>query len=542
MPPQNAGPSPGQDHRGHAGSSAASRSDWTSSRRSEIRSALRFSGRFRTTSRTAPSSRVNSSSLTARRSISGLRVAYSCRIVHTHASHGLPNASPSRCSAPPASPGPSSCACSWPIPRSSRRSWAPEATPARRWVRCSRTWPPSPTGRSSRWTRWTPRAGGGRLRRAPARGSAAVVPGLVEAGVPVVDVGADFRLAAEAYPAWYGFEHSAPEWLGKAVYGLTERARDAVGGAVARGEPGVLPDAGGARPGTAVRGGPARSPGPGHGGRQVGHLRRRQGADRASHFAALDGSVRAYKVGRHQHTPEMEAVLGRRGLGHVRPAPRPGGPGGGHHVLRATRGGATAGDAARRPWPPRTRASRSCASWPRGRRPTRKRLTGTNVCELSADADAHAGTAIVIGAVDNLGKGAAGQAIQNLNLMLGLTRPPGSRRWGCTRERHRAAGVRRRRRRRRAEGERHGPTSGCWSPSRPASAAGAVHAQRPSGGAGGHRPPAPRAGDAPGRRGEQRSGQRRHRRRGIEDAAALTRPSAGALRPTPARSSRARRA
>jgi N-acetyl-gamma-glutamyl-phosphate reductase len=55
-----------------------------------------------------------------------------------------------------------------------------------------------------------------------------------------------------------------------------------------------------------------------------------------------------------------------------------------------------------------------------GQTPDPKRLTGTNGCELSADADPRSGTAVVIGAVDNLGKGAAGQAIQNLNLMLGL--------------------------------------------------------------------------------------------------------------------------
>src|SRR5205807_400938 len=57
---------------------------------------------------------------------------------------------------------------------------------------------------------------------------------------------------------------------------------------------------------------------------------------------------------------------------------------------------------------------------PPGEVPDPKRLTGTNVCELGVGIDTHAGTAIVLGAIDNLGKGAAGQAVQNLNVMLGF--------------------------------------------------------------------------------------------------------------------------
>jgi N-acetyl-gamma-glutamyl-phosphate reductase len=60
---------------------------------------------------------------------------------------------------------------------------------------------------------------------------------------------------------------------------------------------------------------------------------------------------------------------------------------------------------------------------PEGTTPDPKRLTGSNVCELSVDVDSHGdgpGTAVAIGAIDNLGKGAAGQALQNLNVMLGL--------------------------------------------------------------------------------------------------------------------------
>ena len=93
-----------------------------------------------------------------------------------------------------------------------------------------------------------------------------------------------------------------------------------------------------------------------------------------------------------------------------------------------------------------------------------KRTRGTNVVELQAVADPRTGTAIVIGAVDNLVKGAAGQAIQNMNLVLGLDeddRPADA--WRCTRERHVPPRLPGRRRLRRAQAERRGPTSRCSS-------------------------------------------------------------------------------
>jgi len=261
----------------------------------------------------------------------------------------------------------------------------------------------------------------------PAGESATVVPGLVEAGARVVDLGADFRLPADAYPGWYGFEHGAPEWLGKAVYGLTERAREAVAGAAIVANPGCYPtpvglglaplfetgllDAGT----TVVVDGKSGISGAG------------KAPTASSHFAALDGSVRAYKVGRHQHTPEMELAIRSAGASPaVTFIP---------HLVPTVRGVVTtcyarlaegATEAALRDvlcdvydGEPFVRVL------PEGATPDPKRLTGSNGCELSAHVDEHAGTAIVIGAVDNLGKGAAGQAIQNLNLMLGLPETAG---------------------------------------------------------------------------------------------------------------------
>jgi N-acetyl-gamma-glutamyl-phosphate reductase len=257
----------------------------------------------------------------------------------------------------------------------------------------------------------------------PAGQSAVVIPGLVEAGVPVVDVGADFRLGAEAYPVWYGFEHPAPEWLAKAVYGLTELHRDEVRGAALVANPGCYPTPVGLGLAPLFGAGLLDGDGPVIVDGKSGITGAGKEPTAQSHFAALDGSVRAYRVGTHQHTPEMEAAIGGATVTFV------------PHLVPAVRGvvttcyartavGATA-EALRAALADTYGGEPFVRVLPAGETPDPRRLAGSNVCELSADVDAHAGTAIVIGAIDNLGKGAAGQAIQNLNLMLGLEETAG---------------------------------------------------------------------------------------------------------------------
>lgn len=256
----------------------------------------------------------------------------------------------------------------------------------------------------------------------PAGESTLVVPDLVEAGVRVVDVGPDFRLQPHEYPAWYGFEHAAPAWPDKAVYGLTEIFRKEVVDAAIVANPGCYPtpvllglhplfDAGLVRGDVVVDGksgisGAGKKPTP------------------QSHFASLDGSVRAYKVGRHQHTPEMERFLGRTGASpKVTFVP---------HLVPTVRGIVTTCFVATDADAPELRdvLRDAYAGEPfvrvleAGETPDPKRLTGSNACELAVEVDAHGerdgGVAVVIGAIDNLGKGAAGQALQNLNVMFGL--------------------------------------------------------------------------------------------------------------------------
>jgi N-acetyl-gamma-glutamyl-phosphate reductase len=252
--------------------------------------------------------------------------------------------------------------------------------------------------------------------------SAAAAPVLLEAGARVIDLGGDFRLPASAYPEWYGFEHPAPAWLGKAVYGLPERFRDRIAPAHLVANPGCFPtpvvlglapllDAGLIGPGPILVDGKTGISGAG-----------RSGGDAASHVATEE-SVRPYRFPRHQHTPEMERALeaatgvsvGIAFVPHLVPAVRgvlvtcstSAAPGATTEALTEALAAAYDGEPFVRVLPPGAMADT-------------KRVRGSNVVELQGVVDPRTGTAVVIGALDNLVKGAAGQAVQNLNVMLGL--------------------------------------------------------------------------------------------------------------------------
>lgn len=251
--------------------------------------------------------------------------------------------------------------------------------------------------------------------------SAALAPRLLEAGTRVVDLAGDFRLPADAYPEWYGFEHPSTAWLEKAVYGLPERFRDRIREAHLVANPGCFPTPvvlglaalleRGLIAGPVAVDGKTGLSGAG-----------RSGGEPASHVATED-SIRPYRLPVHQHTPEMEHALALATGADVRVSFAP-------HLVPAVRGvlttcyaPATAGSTtdalvsalaeayAREPFvgvlPPAAMADT-------------KRVRGSNVVELQAAVDTRSGTAVVVGAVDNLVKGAAGQAIQNLNLMAGF--------------------------------------------------------------------------------------------------------------------------
>jgi N-acetyl-gamma-glutamyl-phosphate reductase len=257
--------------------------------------------------------------------------------------------------------------------------------------------------------------------------SAGLAPDLLEAGLRMIDLGGDFRLRPEDYPGWYRFDHPAPGWLDKATYGLTELFEEEVRGAQLVANPGCYPTPAilGLAPLLAQG---LVDPGPLHVDGKSGLSGAGRRPEESSLFTSVEDSVRPYRVPGHQHTPEIERGLelatGDRArvlfVPHLVPTVRgvvvtcyaPLAEGVSTQHLIDALSAAYAGRPFVRVLPP-------------GGMVDSKRLRGTNVVELQALADRRTGTAVVVGAVDNLGKGAAGQAVQNLNVALGLEETTG---------------------------------------------------------------------------------------------------------------------
>jgi N-acetyl-gamma-glutamyl-phosphate reductase len=257
--------------------------------------------------------------------------------------------------------------------------------------------------------------------------SAKLAPAVLEAGVRCIDLAGDFRLPADAYPEWYGFDHPSPAWLAKAAYGLPELFAAEIAGAALVANPGCFPTpvilglapliaAGLVEPERILVDGKTGVSGAGK-------------ASDATAYAATEESVRPYRAPRHQHTPEMERYLeletGRATTISFVP-----------HLVPAVRGVvctcyAHLSDTSITTETLTERLSAAYADapfvrvLPGGEMVDSKRARGANLVELQAIADPRTGSAIVVGALDNLVKGAAGQAIQNYNLMSGLPETTG---------------------------------------------------------------------------------------------------------------------
>jgi N-acetyl-gamma-glutamyl-phosphate reductase len=242
-----------------------------------------------------------------------------------------------------------------------------------------------------------------------------LVAALHGAGAVVVDLGADLRFAdAATWATWYGTEHPHPELLGRAVYGLVERHRESLRAATLVAVPGCYPTAATLALGPLLDAGVAT--------RHhvlVDALSGASGAgstlDDALHFSVLADDVTAYGLLGHRHTAEMQQELGCEVLftPHLVPTDR--------GLLatcyaRATEGASTE-DALRalhvayddEPFVVVTEEP-----------PRPKSVRGTNVAHVTARVDPRTGWAVALCAIDNLGKGAAGQALQCANVALGI--------------------------------------------------------------------------------------------------------------------------
>lgn len=262
----------------------------------------------------------------------------------------------------------------------------------------------------------------------PERVGAPILAELAAAGTRVIDVSADFRLKDPAvYRQTYGAEHPAPALLKEAVYGLSEFHRRELREARMVANPGCYPT--GALigilplirrdlvdPSSIVVDAKSGTTGA-----------RRQAAVEQL-FAEVNENFRAYKVGNHRHTPEMEQEIGFALGREVAVMFVP-------HLLPVTRGiltlvfmrprnGTTEQDV-RAAFEASFAKSRFVRILGPGELPELKNVRATNFCELAFVLDRRSQTLCVLTAIDNLGKGAAGQAIQNLNIMLGFDEAAG---------------------------------------------------------------------------------------------------------------------
>jgi N-acetyl-gamma-glutamyl-phosphate reductase len=259
----------------------------------------------------------------------------------------------------------------------------------------------------------------------PHEASLELVPALVERGLRVIDLSGAFRLQAQAYPRWYGFEHHAAGALAQAVYGLPELDAEAIRAARLVANPGCYATSSILALAPLVEAGALDLAA----GIVCDSKSGASGAGRApsaaTQFAEVNENLRAYKLFTHRHVPEILQALG---LEESRFTFTP-------HLLPITRGILSTVYA---------RLARPAALaqlvelfqgfyarsplvrvYPAGELPEIQSVAHTNFADLGLALGPDGQRLIVVSALDNLGKGAAGQAVQNMNLMFGLDEEAG---------------------------------------------------------------------------------------------------------------------
>jgi len=253
----------------------------------------------------------------------------------------------------------------------------------------------------------------------PHGASAELAVRLAGGGTTVVDIGSDLRLrAASAYPEWYGFDHPAPHALADAVYGLTEFVRERLPGTRLVANPGCYPTA------TLLALAPFARAGVLTGEVIVDAKSGVSGAGRGAGsdflYTELEGGTKAYGVPRHRHAPEIAQGLADAGAVDVAVTFVP-------HLVPQVRGLLSTCyvslvddlDDAKLAGILREAYTGEPFVHPVPSPPSTKLAWGSNHAFVFVARTAPR-RAVVIAAIDNLGKGAAGQAIQNMNVALGL--------------------------------------------------------------------------------------------------------------------------
>lgn len=256
----------------------------------------------------------------------------------------------------------------------------------------------------------------------PAGVSSQWVPQLAERGLICIDLSGDFRLTDPGeYRSWYGREPAEPRYLEQAVYGLSEWNREAIREASVVANPGCYPTAALTGllpllaenvidPGTVV----------------IDAKSGVSGAGRSAKvpllFAEVNENVRPYKVDGHQHIPEIELGCRRFAGVDLRVSFTP-------HLIPMSRGicctvyAALTGGVTTDDIQALYREHYDEAPFVRlrgpGQWPQTKDVTGSNFCDIGFHVDERTGRVVVLSVIDNLMKGASGQALQNLNIRMG---------------------------------------------------------------------------------------------------------------------------
>ena len=254
----------------------------------------------------------------------------------------------------------------------------------------------------------------------PHHASMEIAPDLLKKGKRVIDLSADFRLKnANIYEAWYGKHHIAEGLLKKAVYGLPELYRGKIKNAALIANPGCYPT--GAILGLApiLKAGiidtntiiiDSKSGVSGAG----------KTASQDTSFAEVNEGFKAYKVGEHRHTPEIEQELGLIAGMDIKVTFVP-------HLLPVNRGilstmyaQVTSHKNIFNIYKKYYKGESFIRIMSKGVFPNISQVKGSNFCDIGLKIDERTGRLIVITAIDNLVKGASGQAVQNMNIMFGL--------------------------------------------------------------------------------------------------------------------------
>ena len=262
----------------------------------------------------------------------------------------------------------------------------------------------------------------------PHKVSMAFVPQILAQGLRVVDFSADYRLKdADTYAAWYHVPHTSPELLEEAVYGLPERYREDIRTARLVANPGCYPtsailaaapllDSGAVELNSLIVDSKSGISGAGPKPRDT------------THYPNRESNVVAYNIGVHRHTPEIEqelsAVAGEPLCVSFTP-----------HLVPMTRGIlSTLYLHLKQELSTEAVIERYAAFYtnepfvrvlPAGEYPQTKAVLGSNYCDIGLEVDARTNRVVVMAAIDNLGKGAAGAVVQNLNLMFGFNETAG---------------------------------------------------------------------------------------------------------------------